>query len=172
MSTRREFVGSVLAGAAALAVTETFCLPVVSLGANDRIRVGLIGAGGRGQEIFKTGPEVPQHRRRPPWRTSTRAAWTKSKQFAPQIKTYQDFRKLLDDKSIDAVLIATPQHQHVLNFVPAHPGGQGHLSGKDDGLQPGPRQADAQGLPGLGPGGPDRHSIDQRPRRRHRPRST
>ncbi len=50
---------------------------------------------------------------------STRAAWTKSKQFAPQIKTYQDFRKLLDDKSIDAVLIATPQHQHVLNFVPA-----------------------------------------------------
>ena len=41
------------------------------------------------------------------------------KKFAPQIKTYQDFRKLLDDKSVDAVLIATPQHQHVLNFVPA-----------------------------------------------------
>ena len=26
---------------------------------------------------------------------------------------------MLDDKSIDAVLIATPQHQHALNFVPA-----------------------------------------------------
>ena len=28
-------------------------------------------------------------------------------------------RQLLDDKSVDAVLIATPQHQHALNFVPA-----------------------------------------------------
>ena len=26
---------------------------------------------------------------------------------------------MLDDKTIDAVLIATPQHQHALNFVPA-----------------------------------------------------
>ncbi len=26
---------------------------------------------------------------------------------------------MLDDKSIDAVVIATPQHQHALNFVPA-----------------------------------------------------
>ena len=41
------------------------------------------------------------------------------KAIAPQIKTYQDARQLLDDKSIDAVLIATPQHQHALNFVPA-----------------------------------------------------
>src|SRR5438876_8706530 len=42
-----------------------------------------------------------------------------AKEIAPDIKTYLDFRKLLDDKDVDAVLIATPQHQHVLNFVPA-----------------------------------------------------
>ena len=41
------------------------------------------------------------------------------KAMAPQIKTYKDARQLLDDKSVDAVLIATPQHQHALNFVPA-----------------------------------------------------
>jgi predicted dehydrogenase len=41
------------------------------------------------------------------------------KQFVPNIATYRDFRKLLDDKTIDAVLIATPQHLHALNFVPA-----------------------------------------------------
>jgi predicted dehydrogenase len=35
------------------------------------------------------------------------------------LKTYADFRRLLDDKNIDAVLIATPQHQHALNFVPS-----------------------------------------------------
>jgi predicted dehydrogenase len=41
------------------------------------------------------------------------------KSLAPKIQTFKDFRRLLDDKSIDAVLIATPQHQHALNFVPA-----------------------------------------------------
>jgi predicted dehydrogenase len=41
------------------------------------------------------------------------------KPIAPGAKTFTDFRRLLDDKSIDAVLIATPQHQHALNFVPA-----------------------------------------------------
>jgi predicted dehydrogenase len=35
------------------------------------------------------------------------------KRVAPELKTYTDFRQLLDDKSIDAVLIATPQHWHV-----------------------------------------------------------
>ena len=44
MPTRREFVGSVLAGAATLAVTGPFATRRV-LGANDRIRIGLIGAG-------------------------------------------------------------------------------------------------------------------------------
>src|SRR5438874_10306255 len=34
-------------------------------------------------------------------------------------QTYQDFRRMLDDKTIDAVVIVTPQHQHALNFVPA-----------------------------------------------------
>src|SRR5262249_7517474 len=42
-----------------------------------------------------------------------------AKAIAPQVRTYRDFRQLLEDKSIDAVLIATPQHQHALNFVPA-----------------------------------------------------
>jgi len=41
------------------------------------------------------------------------------KALAPSIRPYKDFRQLLDDKGVDAVLIATPQHQHALNFVPA-----------------------------------------------------
>src|SRR5258707_12032447 len=38
---------------------------------------------------------------------------------APAAKTYLDYRYLLDDKSIDAVLIATPQHLHCEHFVAA-----------------------------------------------------
>jgi len=117
MPTRREFVSDVLAGAAALAVTGTFASRRV-LGANDRIRIGLIGAGGRGQEIFKSALQCPNTEVVAVADVYTRRL-EEVKKFAPRIKTYQDFRKLLDDKSIDAVLIATPQHQHALNFVPA-----------------------------------------------------
>jgi predicted dehydrogenase len=117
MPTRREFVGNVLAGAAALAVTGTFASRRV-LGANNRIRIGLIGAGGRGQEIFKSALQCPNTEAVAVADVYTRRL-DEVKKFAPQVKTYQDFRKLLDDKSIDAVLIATPQHQHALNFVPA-----------------------------------------------------
>lgn len=117
MPTRREFVGRVLAGAATLTVSGTLA-PRRVLGANDRIRVGLIGAGGRGQEIFKTALKCPNTEAAAVADVYTRRL-DEVKKFAPQVKTYQDFRKLLDDKSIDAVLIATPQHQHVLNFVPA-----------------------------------------------------
>jgi len=37
--------------------------------------------------------------------------------LAPGVKTYLDYRHLLEDKSIDAVLIATPQHLHCEHFV-------------------------------------------------------
>jgi predicted dehydrogenase len=87
-------------------------------GANDRVRFGLIGAGGRGQEIFRAALRSPNVEAVAVADLYTRRL-DEAKQIAPQVQTYQDFRQLLDDKSIDAVLIATPQHQHALNFVPA-----------------------------------------------------
>ena len=41
------------------------------------------------------------------------------KAIAPDAKTYLDYRHLLDDKTIDAVLIATPQHLHCEHFIAA-----------------------------------------------------
>lgn len=117
MSKRREFISQVMKGTAALAATRFFPAARV-LGANDRVRLALIGAGGRGQEIFKTAIRCPNTEAAAVADVYTRRL-DEVKKFAPQIQTYQDFRRLLDDKSIDAVLIATPQHQHALNFVPA-----------------------------------------------------
>ncbi len=117
MRTRREFVGSMLAGAASLAVSGGLDSNR-ALGAGDRVRLGLIGAGGRGQEIFKTALKCPNTEA-----VAVADVFTNRleevKKFVPGIQTFQDFRRLLDDKSIDAVLIATPQHMHALNFVPA-----------------------------------------------------
>ncbi len=117
MSTRREFIGSMVTGAAALASSRSFASNRVS-GANDRVRIGLIGAGGRGQEIFKTALKCPNTEA-----VAVADVFTdrleQVQKYSPSIKTYRDFRQLLDDKSIDAVLIATPQHLHSLNFVAA-----------------------------------------------------
>jgi predicted dehydrogenase len=116
-ASRRRFLQQVSASAGVVLSHALLAAPKV-LGANDRVRLGLIGAGDRGTEILRAALRCPQ--------TETVAAadvyahrLDAIKRVAPDLKTHTDFRHLLDDKSIDAVLIATPQHQHALNFVPA-----------------------------------------------------
>ncbi len=89
------------------------------------------------------------------------------KAIVPGIKTYQDFRGLLDDKSIDAVLIATPQHQHALNFVPAIQAGKDVYQEKTMAFNPGHARRMQQGLRGLGPRRAGGHSGHQRAGLRH-----
>src|SRR5437773_9949666 len=117
MLNRRRFIHHLSGGAAALAGSSVF-LPASALGANDRVRFGLIGAGGRGLDIFKHALRAPNTQAIAVADVYSRRL-EEAKRLAPTIQTYTDFRRLLDDKSVDAVLIATPQHQHALNFVPA-----------------------------------------------------
>jgi len=114
---RRTFLKQI-AGGTGVVVSQALLSPQKILGANNRVRLGLIGAGDRGTEIFKVALRCPN--------TEAVAAadvyrhrLDAIKRVAPRLKCYTDFRHLLDDKTIDAVLIATPQHQHALNFVPA-----------------------------------------------------
>jgi len=117
MLNRRIFIHQLGGGAAALAGSSVFP-PARVLGANDRIRFGLIGAGGRGMDIFKAALHAQNTQAVAVADVYSRRL-DEVKRIVPPIQTYADFRRLLDDKSIDAVLIATPQHQHALNFVPA-----------------------------------------------------
>lgn len=117
MLNRRKFIHSVGGGAAAL-VGSSFFTPARVLGANDRVRFALIGAGGRGLDIFKAAIHAPNTQAVAVADVYSRRL-DEAKQFASAIQTYTDFRRLLDDESIDAVLIATPQHLHALHFVPA-----------------------------------------------------
>ena len=117
MSNRRTFMGQCVKGAAGFAVSGLVSSRRI-LGANDRIRFGLIGCGSRGKEIFRAAMRCTNAEAVAAADVYTRRL-EEVKAIAPQIKTYKDARHLLDDKSVDAVLIATPQHQHALNFVPA-----------------------------------------------------
>jgi predicted dehydrogenase len=117
MSNRRQFMSKVLGSTAAVAASHVFPSSRV-LGANDRVRFGMIGVGGRGMEDFRAALRATNVEAVAVADLYTRRL-EEAKSVAPQAKTYGDFRRLLDDKSIDAVVIATPQHQHALQFVPA-----------------------------------------------------
>jgi len=117
MSTRRTFIKETLGGSAALVASGLLPSSRV-LGANDRIRFALIGAGDRGKQIFNAALKCPNVEAVAVADVYTRRH-DEMKAIVPNIKTYQDFRRIIDDKSIDAVLIASPQHLHCLQFVPA-----------------------------------------------------
>jgi predicted dehydrogenase len=111
-NTRRNFVKQAALGAAAFLVYP----PSRVLGANDRVRVGMIGVGGRGQDLLKQVLQVPQAQLVAIADVYTRRR-DEAKQLAPGIETLDDHRRLLERKDIDAVIVATPLHIHARHFV-------------------------------------------------------
>jgi len=107
---RREFLGAA-AGTLVLAA-----IPSKVLGANDRVRIGLIGAGDRGMQVLKDALARPNVEcvavadvyslRRDQAKTLARSA-----------ETYDDPQRLLARKDVDAVIIATPLHLHAKYFL-------------------------------------------------------
>jgi predicted dehydrogenase len=113
MKSRRDFIEGVATGFAA-----TLVAPSRVLGANDRIRCGIIGPGARGQQDMRAAIACPNTEFVGIADIYTRRL-EEAKQLAPAAKTYLDYRHLLEDKTIDAVLITTPQHLHCEHFVAA-----------------------------------------------------
>src|SRR5205085_7432588 len=118
MDSRRKFIGTRASGLAA-----TLASPRGVLGATDRIRAGIIGIGDRGTEIARQAINCPNIEVVAFADIYTRRL-ENAKQLVPGAATYFDHRRLLDDKSIDAVLIATPQHLHCEHFVHAMDAGK------------------------------------------------
>ncbi|HZI73849.1 MAG TPA: Gfo/Idh/MocA family oxidoreductase, partial [Gemmatimonadales bacterium] len=85
-------------------------------GANERIRLGIIGPGARGKQLMQLALQCPGTEIAGAADVYTRRL-EEAKKLAPNARTYLDYRHLLEDKSIDAVLIATPQHLHCEHFV-------------------------------------------------------
>src|ERR1700685_2351954 len=117
MQTRRNFIGNVATGLAG-----TFATGRV-LGANDRIRIGVIGVGDRGTQLAREAIACPATEISAFADIYTRRLEDALK-LAPAARTYADYRQLLDDPSLDAVLIATPQHLHAEPFIDAMDAGK------------------------------------------------
>src|ERR1700720_525963 len=111
-NSRREFIRQAAIGAATLAAYP----PSRVLGANDRVRVGMIGVGGRGQELLKQVLGTPNAQLVAIADIYTRSR-DEAKRMAPGIQTLDDHRRLLDMKDIDAVIVASPLHIHSRHFL-------------------------------------------------------
>jgi len=117
--TRREFLKNAGAAAAAAAVVGPTLLSERARGANDRIVVGAIGCGGMGSSDmsdFKANPDVEIAAVCDVDRHRLQEAVQKA---GGKAEAYSDFRKLLERKDIDAVIVATPDHWHALPTIHA-----------------------------------------------------
>jgi len=131
---RRQFLKeSVTAGAAAgstLLARESLMAsaapaPGKSLGANDRIRVGLIGCGGMGRGDLRDFLQVKNVECVALCDVDDQQSAMASKVLfedqglqKPALVT-RDFRRVLDQRDIDAVIVGTPDHWHALPTIMA-----------------------------------------------------
>jgi predicted dehydrogenase len=109
--TRRAFLKQAAVGTAAV-----MAFPRNVLGANDRVRVAMIGVGDRGTDLLKevlgahnvelvAMADVYSRRR------------DEAKSRVPSIQTFVDYRRILDMKDIDGVIVASPLHIHCRHFL-------------------------------------------------------
>jgi predicted dehydrogenase len=133
-NSRRNFVKTVATGTLAAAVVpsvlaqdpkkkKTAPAPAVK-GPNDRLRIAVLGVNGRGkshiEEIMKLSETANVEVAvlcDPDMNVLQQRAADFEKQYGKKVLIEQDFRKTLDDKTIDAVTIATPNHWHALQTI-------------------------------------------------------
>ncbi|MHC4440312.1 MAG: Gfo/Idh/MocA family protein, partial [Planctomycetota bacterium] len=116
---RREFMMGTVGAAASLTV-----LPQSkSRAAGEKIIMGVMGLGGRGTylaEKFAARPDVEvAYLSDPNTRRFARAREAVEEAQDTRPKMVQDFRKILDDKSVDVLINATPDHWHGLGTIMA-----------------------------------------------------
>ena len=119
---RRQFLKTSSTALSTAAATAIFAeSQVAKASAGERVRVGVVGSAGRASSLNRsfaanknveivTIAELDQ--RRSP---STMESVTKLQGKAP--KLIKDFRKIIDDPTIDAVVVGTPDHWHALPTI-------------------------------------------------------
>ena len=121
---RREFITTSTRGVmgAGLALSASEWNSV--LGANERVRLGVIGTGNRGGDVMGWFLKEPDAEVVALCDCYDRHVQQALQKAGGKAKTYTDYRQLLDAKDVDAVLIATPDHWHTRMTVDAAKAGK------------------------------------------------
>ncbi len=112
---RRDFMKSTVAAGAAMALLS----PISRVrGANNDLRLAVVGTGGQGGGHIRYFNEKEGVRVVALCDVDEAQVGKKArdfeKKYGHKVKTYLDVRELLEDKSIDAITSATPNHWHSL----------------------------------------------------------
>jgi predicted dehydrogenase len=117
---RRNFLQKATQTGAAL-ITTLLSTPALSAdriaGAGERVSVALIGCGGRGRFLSRHLRAVPNVEFLGACDVYEKNRLAAREDFGPRCRAYKDFRELLEQKDIDAVVIATPDHWHAIVTV-------------------------------------------------------
>ena len=112
--TRRDFSKTLALASSAAALGQTRVL-----GANERVRLGFIGLGNRGDQVldaFLAHPDAEVVALCDLYQPYLDFA---AKKIGGQPRQYKDYHRLLESKDVDAVVIATPDHWHALQMIHA-----------------------------------------------------
>src|SRR5438477_5834432 len=119
-ATRRDFLktaATVTAGASAFAGLTFLTRPERVFGTNDRVRVGVCGLRGRGKDHLDAYARVPNLEIAGLCDVDESVLNKRRGQVSGSPQSVADIRRLLDDRSIDAISIATPNHWHALMAI-------------------------------------------------------
>ncbi|MCX2584272.1 Gfo/Idh/MocA family protein [Pedobacter sp. MR22-3] len=130
MLNRRKFLNYAATAVGTTAMLSALDNPAYALfnktiGANDQINIGVIGIKGMGWSDLKAALKVPGINLIALCDSDAnvldeRMAELKSMNVdAAKVKRYKDYRALLDNKDVDAVIIGTPDHWHALMMIHA-----------------------------------------------------
>jgi predicted dehydrogenase len=130
---RRQFMGAGLATAVALTVIPRHVLGGSGfLAPSDQITLGFIGNGVQSRSLLKSFASRAKviaacdvdSQKLELFKKTAESLYEKAGSSAKGLKTYSDFRELLANRSIDAVVIATPDHWHAINLIEAAKAGK------------------------------------------------
>ena len=112
---RRNFIKKAAVGAVGIATLSARSYDNI-LGANDRINIAIVGLNGRGQGHIRAVANIKNVTIKAlcdvDSRVLTKSVETVNKWTGASPKTFGDIRKLLQEKDLDAITIATPDHWH------------------------------------------------------------
>jgi predicted dehydrogenase len=119
MESRRKFLQISAAALTAAAAKPLFGEGIQ--GANDRVRMAIIGTGNRGGRVFDSlvRNKDCQFLAAAEVNKAKLDSWMNASRQTFNLKVEGDYRRILDRKDIDAVLIATPDHWHSQQLVDA-----------------------------------------------------
>lgn len=123
-SSRRKFIQKTALASLGLATYQMSSManPMARIAANDKINVGVIGVNGMGWSDLTSFMKIPEVNVVGLCDVDDNVLNYRKYELAKngiQTKTYADYRKLLDNKDIDVVIIGTPDHWHCLQMVEA-----------------------------------------------------